>query len=231
MVTITNKPEHDPVADMMIVDAYMRWAIEAARKIIGEDALESVLHDAKLDRFIDHPPSGEMIATDVTFGDYANFNAALLNQFQLYGKKVVKDVGQESAQMALTFQRSLFNMATVTAAKLFPTPVQLKVGLSAMMAGFRTLYKQRAGETFEGRVEDRGEHFAFVVETCPFCAGKQSESCIGWLWEAVIEESGRQTWGKFFDVVETECRAKGDPAGVWLIPKHPGDEAHNESAP
>jgi predicted hydrocarbon binding protein len=230
MVTITDKAEHDAVADMLMVDAYMRWTLEAAKKIIGEDALNLVLHEAKLERFIDNPPSGEMIATNVTFGEYSSFNAALLNQFQLYGKKVAKDVGRENAQMAMAFQRSLFNMATLSAAKLLPSAIQLKMGLAAMMAGFRTLYKEKAGETFKGRIEDRGQHFAYIAEDCPFCAGKQSGSCIGWMWEAVIEEAGRQAWGKFFDVVETECRAKGDPAGVWLVPKTPGDESHNESA-
>ncbi|MBL8163934.1 MAG: 4-vinyl reductase [Anaerolineae bacterium] len=230
MVTITDKPEHDPIADYRIADAYMRWAMEAVKKVIGPDGLTFILQKAGLERFIENPPSGEMIVTNVTFGEYASFSAALVNHFQHPGKNMVKRVGRESAQMAVAFQRTLFNMATVIAAKTLPSSVQVKMGLSAMLAGFKTLYEEKAGQMFDGRIEERDEHYAVIFSTCPFCAGKQSESCIGWLWEAVIEEAARQAWGKFFDVVEVECRARGDAAGVWLVPKQPSDENVNISA-
>jgi predicted hydrocarbon binding protein len=230
VVEISSKPEYDPIAKMVIVDAYMRWGLEAVRKAIGQDGLEFVLRQAGLERMIDDPPSGEMIVTDVTFGDYANFNAALLNHFQRPGKSMVLRMGRESAQMAITFQRTLFNLATVIAAKMLPTQVQLKMGLSAMMAGYRTLSQEKAGQEFKGTIEDRGDQFAFILETCPLCAGKQANACIGWMMEATIEEACQQVFGKFFDVVETECRAKGDPAGVWLVPKQPGEEDANTSA-
>jgi predicted hydrocarbon binding protein len=230
MVSITDKPAHDPIADYHIADAYMRWALEAVKKVIGQDGLEFILRKAELERFIETPPSGEMIITDVTFGEYASFSAALINHFQHPGKNMVKRIGRESAQMAMTFQRTLFNMATIAAARTLPSSVQVKMGLSAMLAGFKTLYEEKAKQVFDGSIEDRDEHYALIMSTCPFCAGKQSESCIGWLWEAVIEESARQVWGKFFDVVEVECRARGDRAGVWLVPKQPSDEDVNISA-
>jgi predicted hydrocarbon binding protein len=230
MVHITDKSESDPVAAMGLVDAYMRWAMEAVKHVIGDAGLEYVLRQAGLERLIDNPPSGEMIVADITFADYASFNAALINHLQHPGKNMVKRIGRESAQMAITFQRALFNMATVAAAKLLPDSVQIKMGLTAIMAGYRTLNKQKTGREFEGEIEDRGDKFAFVVTTCPLCAGKQSDSCIGWLFEAAIEEAARQSFGKFFDTIEVECRAKGDPAGVWLVSKQATDESYNESA-
>jgi predicted hydrocarbon binding protein len=172
-----------------------------------------------------------MTVDSVTFGDYSRLNTALINHFQHPGKNMVKRIGRESAITAIAFQRTLYNMATMNAAKLLPSSVQIKIGLAAMMAGYKTLNKQKTGLEFEGEVEDRGDHYAFVVKTCPLCAGKQADGCIGWLFEATIEEAARQSFGKFFDTVEVECRAKGDPAGVWLVAKEPGDESENRSAP
>jgi len=229
-MTITDKTTPDPTADYLIVDAYMRWAIEAVKKVIGEDGLKFILQKAGLERFIDDPPSGEMTVSDVTFHEYASFSAALINHFQRPGKNMVMRIGRESAQMAMAFQRALFNMATLTAAKAVPSSVQIKMGLSALLAGFKRLSDQKADQEFIGTIEERGEHYAFILQTCPFCAGKQSEGCVGWLLEATIEESARQAFGKFFDVVEVECKAKGDPAGVWLVPKEPSDESYNQSA-
>jgi predicted hydrocarbon binding protein len=230
MVTITDKPDHDPVADMHLLDAYLRWAMEAARKLVGQDGLNAVLREAKLERYIDEPPSGELIVTDVTFGDYASFNAAMLNHFQRSGKTLVKRAGQETARLAIAHQSGVYNLSTVIAAKLLPHSVKLKMGLSAMMAGFKTLNEQKARQEWRGTIEDRADCYAFIIETCPFCAGKQSQSCIGWLMEANLEEAARQVFGQFYDVVEIECRAKGDPAGVWLVPKEPSDETINQSA-
>lgn len=229
-ITITDKPTPDPIAEYLIVDAYMRWAMEAVKKVIGEDGLKFILQKAGLERFIDDPPSGEMTVSDVTFHEYASFSAALINHFQRPGKNMVMRIGRESAQMAMAFQRALFNMAVITAAQTLPASVQIKMGLVAMLNGFKQLYEHKAGQEFIAAIEERGEHYAFVMQTCPFCAGKQSESCVGWLWEAVLEESARQTFGKFFDVVEVECKAKGDSAGVWLVPKEPSDESYNQSA-
>ncbi len=115
------------------------------------------------------------------------------------------------------------------AAKLLPSGMQIKMGLSAMMAGLRTM-NEKVGQDFKGTIEDRGDKFVFIMETCPVCAGKHSESHICWLWEATIEEACRQVFGKFFDVVEVECRAKGAPACVFEVPKHPSEEGTNKSA-
>lgn len=229
-ITITDKAERDPVAEYSIVDAYMRWAMEAVKKLLGEEGLHFVLRNAGLERFITDPPSGEMEVGDVTFGDYAAFNAALLKHLQRPGKSMAMRIGRESAQMAMSFQRALFNVATLTAAKAVPSSVQIKMGLSALMAGFKRLSDQKAGQEFDGTIEEHDDHYDFIVKTCPFCVGKQSDHCIGWLMEATIEESARQAFGKFFDVVEVECKAKGAPAGVWRVPKEPSDESYNQSA-
>lgn len=230
MVQISDRPERDPVADMKLIDAYLRWAMEAARHVIGDQGVHSVLREAGLERFIDEPPPGELtISGDVTYGDYARFNTGLLDYFQRSGRGMMLRVGRESAKLAIAHQSGVFNLAVIFAAKFLPPGTQLKMGLSAMMSGFKVL-NDKARQEWKGHVEDAGDSFHFVIETCPLCAGKQADANIGWLMEATIEESARQVFGKFFDVVEIACKANGAPAGVWEVPKQPSSEQENRTA-
>lgn len=224
MAQITNKPEPDPVADLRTVDAYMRWALEAAEEVVGKDGLAVVLRQAGLERFIDnYPPDLLQVSGKITYGDYASLSAGLLTFYGRAGKSMVLRVGRLSSRKGIEHQSNVFNLATVLAAKLLPASTQIKMGLSAMMAGFHTL-AEKSGQHFDGKIEDRGDKYALVVGTCPVCAGKQADGHICWLFEGLIEEGGRQVFNKFFDVVEVECRAMGAPACVFEVSKTPSKE-------
>ncbi|NWG16848.1 MAG: hypothetical protein HXY41_09455 [Chloroflexi bacterium] len=228
---INPKSEHDPIADFWMVDGYMRWALEAAREQIGDEQLAAVLRRAGLEHFINNYPAGDLsISGEVTFGQYAAFSAALVSIYGLAGKNLVEKIGHFSVHRALDYQRSIYNMAIVDAAKDLNDDLRVKLGLSAIVAGLRTMLSRR-GQEFQMRIEDQGEHWAVIAETCSLCSGLRADGCIGWLFEGMLEEAARQTLGAFFDVVEVACRAKGDPAGVWLVSKRPGDETAGRSAP
>jgi len=71
-------------------------------------------------------------------------------------------------------------------------------------------------------VEDRGNHFAYIIEVCPVCYGRHAErpicyAALGLLREGLKWASG----GKEFKVEETLCMAKGDPVCEFIIPKEP----------
>lgn len=230
MVQITDRPVHDPIADMKLVDAYMRWALEAAEEVVGKDGLAVVLRNAGLDRFIDnYPPNTLETSGNITYGDYTNLCTGILNFFGRPGKSMVMRIGRLSAKKGIEHQSGAFNLATVMAAKLLPAGVQVKMGLSAMMSGFKVI-NEKAGQEFKGTIEDKGDKYHFEIETCPLCAGKQSDSHIGWLMESNIEEACQQVFGKFFDVIEVECKAMGAPVGIWEVPKQPSEDGINRSA-
>ncbi len=230
MVQISDKPVHDPIAAMKMVDAYMRWALEASEEVIGKDGLAVVLRGAGLERFIDnYPPNVLETSGNITYGDYTALCAGILNFFGRPGKSMVMRIGRLSAKKAIEHQSGIFNLATVLAGKLLPTSVQVKMGLGAVMGGFKVM-AEKAGQEFKGTIEDKGDTYHYVVETCPLCSGKQADSNIGWLMEASLEEGLQQVFNKFFDVVEVECKAKGAPAGIWEVPKQPGEEGVNRSA-
>lgn len=221
MLEITNKPEPDPVASLHILDAYMRWALLAAEEIVGAPNMHIILRRARLERLVDnYPPNRLEVSGDFTFGDYANFCAALLDFFGRAGEEMVGHIGGTSARKAISQQFELYNISGLIGSQTLPVADQLQLGMEAILAGFQQL-AAGAGEEWRGHIEDRGVTLAFVVETCPLCAGKRANGCIGALFTGMLRESAKWLLNQQFAVKETACRAKGDPAGVWEVNKTP----------
>ena len=129
-------------------------------------------------------------------------------------------IGRISTRKAIDQQSALFGIAALMAAKLMPTATQLKMGMDAQISGFKKL-SQTVGEEYLAHIEDRGDKYAFVIETCAMCAGKEADEAICHLFTGTLLESTKWLTGKDFDIRETECRALGAPACVWEINKKP----------
>jgi predicted hydrocarbon binding protein len=221
---IRDKLAPDPVADLYIVDAYMRWALLAAEEVIGKQALAIVLRDAGLERLIDNYPSNEtQVSNSLTFGDYATLSGELINFFGRGSKGMLRRIGRLSAQHGVEQQGALFGLATVLSSRILPVPMQLKVGLSHMQSGLARLNRE-AGQEVHLSVEDRGDRFAYVDHECWQCAGKASGEPVCLIRAGTLQEAMRWITGREFQVHETECRAMGAPACVWEVDKAPKPE-------
>lgn len=218
---IRNKPEHDTVADLSIVDAYMLWALMAAEEVVGKHGLTVVLREAGLDHLIGNPPPNQLkISRGLTFGDYAALSAGLLAFFGRAGKSMTLRIGRQTARYAVEYQGALFGTAALLAQKVLPIATQVKMGLNATQLGFRKL-SQSVGQEQRLRVEDRGDHFAYIAEDCPCCAGKRADEPICLIQTGGLQEGLQWQIGKEFEIVEAECRAMGAPACVWHVGKTP----------
>jgi predicted hydrocarbon binding protein len=222
-MNITDRAEHDPVADLNIVDAYMRWALLASEEVVGKRGLDVVLREAGLERFIDnYPPDETRVLSGLTFGDYSRLSAELLVFFGRAGKGMLRRIGRLSAQHGIKQQGAVFGLATALSSKLLPVPMQIKIGLTNMQNGFRKL-SEAEGEEVHLHLEDRGDRFAYMDGDCSQCAGKQADAPICLIRTGTISEALHWLTGKEFHVEETECRAMGAPACVWEILKAPKD--------
>jgi len=219
---IREKTEHDPVAALYIVDAYMRWALLATEEVIGRQAMAIVLRDAGLERLIgNYPPDEVRVISSLTFGDYANFSGELLAFFGRGSRGMLRRIGRLSAQHGIRRQSSLFGLATVLSSKVLPLPMQLKIGLSHMQSGFIDLNQEAAGQQVHLHLDDRGDRFAYIDQECWQCAGKAADEPVCLIRAGTLEEALHWLTGKEFQVHETECRAMGAPACVWEIDKTP----------
>jgi predicted hydrocarbon binding protein len=202
-----------------MVDAYMTWALKAAEEVIGKQGLGIILRENGLDRFIDnYPPENLVLSQDVTFQDYAGLSTGILKFYGRAGKSVVIRIGRVSSKFGIEKQGSVFNVAALMAFKFLPLSAQVKTGLETIQNGFKKIYKE-GGSEFHVQIEDRGNKLAYISETCPICAGKESDSHVCWTWIGTLKESLFWLTGKEFDVEEVECRAKGASACVWEVSK------------
>ena len=215
-MVINDKPQHDPIADKLIVDAYMLWALQASEQIVGQ-GMDNLLRQSGLTRFIGNYPSNEVKRSDITFGEYANLNAGLLNLFGPTGRSTTLRIGRLSAQLGIEQQDSFFNVTLSTAAKLLPLPAQHRFGMEMMQA----VYRQVIGQGWDGWVSDRPQTTAYITMDCPVCAGKQARSPICWIFTGALQEAVLWMTGKLFDVEQTQCRAMGARECVWEVSKNP----------
>lgn len=220
-MVIKKKAEHDPVADLYMVDAYMRWALLAAEEVVGQRGLGIVLREAGLERLINNYPPNELrLSGNLSYGDYADLSSGLLNFYGRAGKSMVLRIGRISAKHGIEQQGALFGLGAVIAAKVLPLPTQLKIGLDTIQNGFQKLANS-VGQELHLRIEDRGDRWAYVAPECAMCAGKQADDRICWLFNGTLQESLHWQTGKDLVIEEVECRALGAPACVWEVSKTP----------
>ncbi len=186
--------------------------------------MSSLLRGSGLERFIDHYPENQTRVSDVTFREYANLNAGLLNYFGPTGRNTALRIGRLSARMGIEQQDPALNVTLTTAARLLPYAAQHRVGMEAMQA----VYRKTLGQGWDGRVEERGETTAYITQYCPMCAGKQAGKPICWIFSGTLQEGVLWMTGKLFDVEQTACRAMGAPECVWEVRKTPAHSGHNK---
>jgi len=214
---IRNRSAHDPVAELPIVDAYMRWALLAAEEVVGKPGLSAILRQISLAHLIDnYPPELLQVTGNFKYADYANLNCGLLEFFGRAGKSMTMRVGRISARHGIEQQSEIFGIAVLIASKILPLPTQIKKGLESMQNGYRRLMPNvRLG------LEDRGDKIAYITETCSLCAGKEANGHICWTFGGVLQ--GLLSWqtGKELAIEEVQCRAQGALTCVWEISKKP----------
>ncbi len=216
-VVIRNRAVPDPICDIPIVDAYMNWAVQAAEEVVGKQGLNILLREVGLERLIGNYPPRQLTASgNFSFADYANLCVGLLTFYGRAGKSMTLRIGRLSAKYGVEQQGQTFGVAALAASKMLPVAMQVRLGLEAMQAGYRVMMPgMKLG------VEDRGEKWAYVSETCPMCAGKEATEHICWVFNGVLQEACHWQAGKDFDLEEVACRALGSRACVWEISKKP----------
>lgn len=218
---ISRKREHDSVADLYLYDEVMLVALRATEEIAGKPGMKIILREAGLERLIDNYPRTDVaISRTLTYGDYANLNAALINFFGRAGKSIVVRIGRTSAKYSMDGRGTAIKVMTSVVSKLLPLPTQVKMVLEMQQRVFRNLSKS-VDQLIELSLADHTDKMIYTAGHCLVCAGKQADLPMCMLLEGYIHESMTWTTGKDFAVKEVACRATGAPACVFEISKTP----------
>jgi predicted hydrocarbon binding protein len=193
-----------------------RMLLLSGEEILGRQGMLAVLKSMPVgQRYVDnYPPANGRLA--FPFEVVSELHPALISRYGPQGGRgLLMRIGRDCFQHGLREFGPLFGL-TDLAFRLLPLKTKLKVGANAFADIFNRHSDQRV------RIEDGEQYLSWIIERCPVCWGRQSEtpSCdiaVGLLQEALYWVSG----GKIFHVQEIACCAIGNAECVILIDKTP----------
>jgi hypothetical protein len=187
----------------------------AMEEIMGKNGLNAVLNMAKLSHVIDNYPS-DNLDKQFDFSEYSALNAALE---EMYGPRGGRGLALRAGRAS--FARGLQSFGAMAgvgdlAFKVLPLGTKLKMGLPAMAGIFSQTSDQIS------RVEEKDDHFLYIIERCPVCWGRQVEKPVCYAAVGVLQEGLRWvSGGKEFRVDEVTCHAVGDEHCTFAVYKEP----------
>ena len=192
-----------------------RIYLEAMEEIVGKNGLSAILNLAGLSHMIgNYPPPN--LDKEFDFADYSALNGALEESYGQRGGR-----GLELRAGRASFARGLLGLGPLSGAsdlafRLLPLSTKLRAGIPAMAKVFSQVGDQTS------TVEDRGAHYAYIVQPCPVCWGREAAQPICFAGRGLLEEGLH--WlssGRSFRVEEIDCVATGGANCTYAIYKEP----------
>ena len=181
-------------------------------EVMGRNGLASVLHLASLDSLLQNDPSEGAFSFETVSG----IQNALE---QAYGPRGGRGIALRAGRACFKYGLKEYGSSlglTEMAFRLLPLPTKLHAGAKA----FADLFNQHTGQRV--RIEEQENQILWHIDQCPLCWERHAKEpvchlAVGLLQESLYWLSG----GKIFDVEESACIARGDPACTIVIEKTP----------
>ena len=204
-------------SDAPYVNALLLQALNGIEEVLGTNGLNAVLQTSGLQRYIGNFPPNDL-GQGVLVREYAQLNKAVQEFTGRAGKGMLQRVGRASFRWAIKEQQAVMGIAGI-ALKALPQGLRKKAILLAVRKGLTDTLNYA-----QIRVDNDGDSLVFIDYTCPICHERTSpdSTChiyLGSLGEAMAFATGRDF--RDFEVVETHCKAKGDPYCRFIIHDRP----------
>ncbi len=206
------KPETQPPA-YFYPNKMGRIILLAMEEIIGRNGVNAVLNLAELQGLINNYPPNNL---DMRFS-FENLSRIMVTLEALYGVRGGQGLALRTGRASFKYGLREFGPIlgiTDLSFRLLPLQMKLQVGAEAFAQAFNRFTDQDVS------LEGDEQHLYWHIERCPLCWGRSTESPVcqlaaGTLQEALHWVSG----GKYFEVEETACIARGDPACTFSVLK------------
>ena len=192
-----------------------RIYLEAIEEIMGANGVKALLNMANMQHLIDNYPPGNL-AKAFDFADFAHLNEAMELMYGHRGGRALSlRAGRKAFDQGLRNFGAMVGVADKTF-RLLPLKLRMKVGLGAMAKAFSTTSDQIS------YVIEEADRFVYVIERCPVCWGRHSDTPICHAAMGIIQEGlNWGTGGMQFKTAEVDCIARGDSACRFTISKEP----------
>ncbi len=190
--------------ERFVVNALVRQALEAIQEVMGENGLNAVLRTAGLERFIGNFPP-DNLEPGVRAVEYAGLNAAIEEFYGRGGRGFLQRIGKASFQYGVREQPMLMGLAGI-ALKALPMRQRVKFVLNSVADALK-----KSNPAVEAAVTEEEGRILYTETTCAICEGRQASEPVCHLYVGSLTEAVKWATGSDLRVVETQCRAKGDP--------------------
>ena len=184
-------------------------------EVLGKNGMNAVLNQSRHSHLINNYPLNNL-DREFHFDDISQIHAALEG---IYGARSAQGLALRTGRACFKYGLHKFVSRGGPAEvefRLLPLQAKICQGASLFADLFNKYSDQRVW------VEEQEEHLLWHVDRCPICWQRQVESptcylLVGALQEALFWVSN----GKYFNVEETLCIAKGDATCTFRIAKTP----------
>lgn len=189
--------------------------LEAIEDIMGSNGIKALLNMAGMQSLIDNYPPGNL-SKEFDFADFSHLNGAMESMYGPRGGRALSlRAGRKAFDQGLKNFGPMVGIADRTF-RLLPLKLRMKVGLGAMAKAFSSTSDQIS------YVEEKEDHFLYVIDRCPVCWGRHSDSPICHAAMGIIQEGlDWGTSGLRFKTAEVSCIARGDSSCNFVISKEP----------
>jgi predicted hydrocarbon binding protein len=191
--------------------------LDAIEDVMGSNGIKALLNMANMQHLIDNYPPGNL-SKQFDFADFAHLNEAMETMYGARGGRALSlRAGRKAFDQGLKNLGPMVGIADRTF-RLLPLKLRMKVGLGAMAKAFSSTSDQIS------YVEEKEDHFLYVIDRCPVCWGRHSDSPICHAAMGIIQEGlNWGTGGLRFKTAEVSCIGRGDPSCNFVISKEPID--------
>jgi hypothetical protein len=192
---------------------FARITIEALEEVMGKNGLNAILHLAGLSELINNYPVDNL---EKEF-DFAYFTALSAALEEMYGPRGGRGLALRAGRA--TFADALRGFGALAgvgdlAFKVLPLAAKLKIGLPAMANIFTQFSDQISN------VHEEGDKYIYTLERCPMCWNRKADKPVCYVGQGLLQEGLRWvSGGHEFKVDMSDCIAKGDPMGRYIIYK------------
>lgn len=190
-----------------------RIILFSMEEIIGRNGINAILNQANLRSMInEYPPNN--LDRAISFEQVSHLQFSLE---EIYGARGGRGLALRAGRACFKHGLREFGPLlgfTDLAFRLLPLDDKLRTGASIFAEIFNRYSDQRVV------VQENEHQFIWNIELCPVCWQRKADApvchlAVGLLQEALYWVSG----GKFYNVEETECIAKGDSVCRIVIDK------------
>lgn len=192
-----------------------RIVLTALEEVMGRHGVHAVLNLASLESLVNNYPPNNL-ELGFTFGAFSRIHETLDDIFGQRGSRALSlRAGREAWRVAL---REIVPILGITdlAVRTLPLGIKLKIGLDIFAGTLNKFTDQKV------RLSEDERGFLWIIERCPICWDRQSNSPCCHFAVGLLQES--LAWvskGKSFAIREVECVAMGHATCTIIIEKQP----------